>query len=98
MPTKKSTTPPLTEREQELVAIGASIGGNCIPCLEWHYEKCIELGMTRAQLTQAIDVAKMVKEVPNQKIYDTAKKLLRGGQTKGKKTQPCKGGVCALPR
>jgi len=105
MPTKKKPTPakkaasPLTEREQELVAIGASIGGNCIPCLEWHYERCVELGLTRAQLAQAIDVAKIVKEVPNQKIYDTAKNLLRGTQTaKGKKTQGCKGGVCALPQ
>jgi len=106
MPTRKAKTspkkaaPPLTERDLELVAIGASIGGNCIPCLEWHYEKCIELGMTRAQLTEAIDVAKMVKEVPNQAIYDTAKKLLRGAArtAKSKTPQACKNGVCALPR
>ena len=37
----------LSEKEKELVAIGASIGGNCIPCLEWHYKKCIELGFTK---------------------------------------------------
>jgi AhpD family alkylhydroperoxidase len=65
----------LTLKEQELVAIGASIAGNCIPCLEWHYKKCVELGFTHEQLAKAIAVAKKVKEVPNQKIYEAADKL-----------------------
>jgi 4-carboxymuconolactone decarboxylase len=68
----------LTLKEQELVAIGASIGGNCIPCLEWHYNKCVELGFTQQQLAKAIAVAKKVKEVPNQKIYEAANKLNEG--------------------
>jgi 4-carboxymuconolactone decarboxylase len=65
----------LTKKEIELVAIGASIGGNCIPCLEYHYEKCVELGFTKQELTKAIAVAKKVKEVPNQKIYEAADRL-----------------------
>jgi len=76
----------LTERERELVAIGASIGGNCIPCLEYHYEKCIALGFTKEQMQDAIDVAKKVKEVPNNKIYETANKLVAGNNEKG---EPC---------
>jgi len=66
---------PLSLKEQELVAIGASIGGNCIPCLEYHYEKCKELGLTKQELAKAIAIAKMVKEVPHQKIYETADTL-----------------------
>jgi len=65
----------LTEKELELVAIGASIGGNCIPCLEYHYKKCVELGFSQRQLAKAIAMAKKVKEVPNQKIYETAARL-----------------------
>jgi len=65
----------LSEKEKELVAIGASIGGNCIPCLEYHYKKCKELGYSEEELREAIDMAKMVKEVPNKKIYETADKL-----------------------
>ena len=76
----------LTERERELVAIGASIGGNCIPCLEYHYEQCIALGCTKEEMQEAFDVAKLVKEVPNNKIYETAKNLVEG---KGENGEPC---------
>jgi len=81
----------LTERERELVAIGASIGGNCIPCLEYHYEKCIALGLTKEEIQDAFNVAKMVKEVPNNKIYETAKNLVEGKPccTPNGKGEPC---------
>lgn len=65
----------LTEKEKELVALGSAIGGNCIPCLEWHYKKCINLGFGEPELKEAIAMAKKVKEVPFQKIYETAKML-----------------------
>jgi 4-carboxymuconolactone decarboxylase len=91
----------LTQKEIELVAIGASIGGNCIPCLEWHYEKCVELGFTKQELAKAIAVAKQVKEVPNQKIYETADRLNGTSHSKkkgkpGKKGNDCVGGCCAI--
>jgi len=66
----------LSEKEKELVAIGAAIGGNCIPCLEWHYKKCIELGFTKDQMRLAIAMAKKVKEVPNKMIYEAADQLI----------------------
>lgn len=65
----------LTELEKELVAIGAAIAGNCMPCLQWHYKKCVELGLDKEQLKEVIDMAKTVKEVPIEKIYDLADKL-----------------------
>lgn len=65
----------LSEKEKEMVALGSAIGGNCIPCLEWHYEKCIELGFSKDELKEAIEMAKKVKEVPNKKIYEMAKEL-----------------------
>ena len=34
-------------KTKELVAIGAAIGGNCIPCLEWHYKKCREADLAQ---------------------------------------------------
>lgn len=70
----------LTEKEKELVAIGASIGGNCIPCLDWHYKKCIGLGFSKEEMQDAFDMAKMVKEVPNKKIYEKADNLIGGKQ------------------
>lgn len=65
----------LSEKEKEMVALGSAIGGNCIPCLEWHYKKCTELGFSKDELKEAIEMAKKVKEVPNKKIYETAKTL-----------------------
>jgi|GEM_PF-1673424 len=68
----------LTERERELVAIGASIGGNCIPCLEKHYNKGIEAGISRGEMQEAFYMAKRVKETPNRIIDETADRLNGG--------------------
>jgi len=84
----------LTEKELELVAIGASIGGNCIPCLEYHYKKCVELGFGQQELTEAITMAKKVKEVPNQKIYETADKLNGTSQKADTNACCCEGSAC----
>jgi 4-carboxymuconolactone decarboxylase len=65
----------LSEKEKELVAIGSSIGGNCIPCLSYHYKRCRELGYSKEEMQEAFDMAKKVKEVPNEKIYEAAEKL-----------------------
>jgi len=78
----------LTTREKELVAIGSSIGGNCIPCLEWHYNKCKELGLSKEEMQDAIAMAKKVKEVPNKKIYEAADKLV-GEDTNNPSSTSC---------
>jgi AhpD family alkylhydroperoxidase len=66
----------LDSKTRELVAIGASIGCNCITCLEWHYKKCIELGIPKQTIKEAVDMAKKVKEAPKNKIFETADRLL----------------------
>ncbi|AFV01164.1 MULTISPECIES: carboxymuconolactone decarboxylase family protein [unclassified Dehalobacter] len=60
---------------KELVAVGAAVAGNCIPCLQWHYNKCIELGIPIEDVKEAIEMARMVKEVPIKKIDELAEKL-----------------------
>lgn len=60
----------------ELVALSASIAGNCIPCLEWHYKKCIELGIPKEEIRQTIEIAKKVKQAPIKKINEVADQLL----------------------
>jgi len=71
----------LSEKEKELVAIGAAIGGNCIPCLQWHYQKCRQLGCSNDEMGEAFAYAKKVKEVPNDKIYEAAEGLLTQNKT-----------------
>lgn len=58
----------LDEKTIELVALGAAIGGNCIPCLEWHYKKCLELNIPKEEIFEAIETAQKVKNVPINKI------------------------------
>lgn len=71
---------PLDEKTKELVALGASLAGNCLPCLTYHYKKCRQLGIGVDDLDEALDMAKAVKEVPIKKIYQLANSLLKSGE------------------
>jgi len=70
----------LDEKTKELVALGASLAGNCLPCLKYHYKKCRELGIAVDDLDEALETAKTVKEVPIKKIYQLANSLLESGE------------------
>jgi len=69
----------LDEKTKELVALGASLAGNCLPCLKYHYKRCRELGIAVDDLDEALEMAKTVKEVPIKKIYQLANSLLESG-------------------
>ena len=49
-------------RIEELIAIGASVTANCQPCLEYHVQKARENGADDAEISRAIEVAKMVRK------------------------------------
>jgi len=66
----------MDEKTKELIAVGAAVAGNCIPCLDWHYKKCIELGIPKDEIKEAIELAKIVKNVPIKKINELAQNLL----------------------
>lgn len=65
----------IDNKTKELVALGAAVAGNCIPCLQWHYNKCIELGISNEDISEAIEMARTVKNVPISKIDELAKRL-----------------------
>ena len=66
----------LNVKTKELVAVGAAIAGNCIPCLQWHYNKCMELGIPIEDVKEAIEMARTVKGVPIKKIDELTEKLI----------------------
>lgn len=70
---------PLDERTKELVALGASLAGNCFPCLRYHYKRCRELGIAVDDMRDALEMARTVKDVPNKNISDLANALLESG-------------------
>jgi len=66
----------LNPKEHELVALGAAIASNCVPCIEYHIPEARKAGLSDAQILEAILLADKIKQVPARKVLDAAKKLL----------------------
>jgi len=52
----------MDERTKELIAIGASVGAHCQPCLTYHVEKARELGLDDEEIRVAIETGHMVEK------------------------------------
>jgi AhpD family alkylhydroperoxidase len=68
----------LNNTERELVAIGAAIASNCVPCIEYHIPEARKAGLTDAQIGEAVRLADRVRQVPAKKVLDAAMALLGG--------------------
>lgn len=66
----------LNKKEHELVALGAAIASNCVPCIEYHIPEARKAGLTDAQVLEAVLLADKIKNVPARKVLDAAKGLL----------------------
>ena len=52
----------LEETTERLIAIGAAMASNCIPCFEHLYEKAITSGIPAEQIRRASEIAALVKK------------------------------------
>lgn len=52
----------MDEKTKELIAIGASISGHCQPCLKYHIEQAVKLGIDLEGINTAIAVGKTVEK------------------------------------
>ena len=66
----------LTPRESELVALGAALGSNCVPCIEYHIPQARKAGLTDPEIHAAIQQADKVRQVPARKVLEAALNLL----------------------
>ncbi|MRR38069.1 carboxymuconolactone decarboxylase family protein [bacterium] len=66
----------LTPRERELVALGAAMGSNCVPCVEYHIPEARKAGLADPEIHAAIRLADKVRQVPARKGLQTALKLM----------------------
>lgn len=64
----------LSPVERELVAIGASVASNCIPCVTYHMAKAKKLGMSDAQIMEAVELADKVRQVPARAVLDAVQR------------------------
>lgn len=91
----------LSPSERELVALGAALGTNCIPCLEHHIPEARKAGLTDAQIAEAIRLADTLRQVPAREVLDAAVRILRDrpadGQAEDKESprgQPTQASCC----
>ncbi len=62
----------LNLRERELVALGAALASNCVPCIEFHVPAARKAGLTDAEIGEAIALADKIRQVPAGKVLDAA--------------------------
>jgi AhpD family alkylhydroperoxidase len=66
----------LTPAEQELVAIGASVGAGCHPCLEYHLAEAARVGLAQSDMIQALADAECVKRSACNELAVRGRELL----------------------
>lgn len=64
----------LTPVERELVAIGASVASNCIPCVTYHMAKARKLGLSDAHIMEAVELADKVRQVPARAVLEAVQR------------------------
>ena len=62
----------LSEKEKELVALGAALGSNCIPCIVYHVAVAKKLGVEDEAIKEAVDLADKIRAVPAAQVLKTA--------------------------
>lgn len=66
----------LSSPERELVALGAALGSNCVPCIEYHIPEARKVGLSDQQIQEAIQLADKVRQVPARKVLAAALGML----------------------
>jgi AhpD family alkylhydroperoxidase len=84
----------LTPREAELVALGAALGSNCVPGIEYHIPQARKAGLTEAEIHAAIQLADKVRQVPARKVLEAALNLLPQAAGAASSTAPGEGCGC----
>ncbi|HLF36871.1 MAG TPA: carboxymuconolactone decarboxylase family protein [Anaerolineales bacterium] len=55
-----------------LIAVGASVTANCLPCLEANISKAVENGAVESEIEQALKVGRLVRQGAATKVDDFA--------------------------
>lgn len=66
----------MDEKTTELIAIGASVGAHCQPCLTWHLTKARELGIDDASIHAAIEIGHRVEKGAMSAMHKFSTELL----------------------
>lgn len=90
----------MDEKTKELIAIGASIAGHCQPCLKYHIEQAVKLGMDIEEINTAIAVGKTVEKGALKAMDNYSKEQMENLNSTGKLSSNndcgCVGSSCCL--
>jgi len=62
----------LNPKEKELVALGAALGSNCIPCVVYHLGVAEKIGIPDEEIEEAVELADEIRKVPAAQVLKTA--------------------------
>ena len=62
----------LNNREKSLVALGAAIASNCVPCVEYHIPGAQRAGLSDIEIDKALEIADKVRQVPARAVLEAA--------------------------
>ena len=72
--------PALTDKERELVAVGAAVGAGCQPCTQYHVRAALESGLSQEDVRRAVDEAEAVRREGGIAVSNVGRRLLGGEQ------------------
>lgn len=89
----------LNPRDRALVALGAALGSNCVPCVEYHIPQARKAGIADDEIQAALALADSVRQVPARKVLEAATRSLTSAQAAGAATSatPAKDCGCDGP-
>lgn len=73
----------------ELVALGAAMAANCLPCLQHHHQKARALGVSEDDMTRAVNTAMTVKKMAERETLKGADQLLSSAPDDGEGSCCC---------
>lgn len=78
----------LDQKDKELVAIGASVGALCRPCIEHHIPAGRDAGLTEPELARAAGVAEATHRIAAELLFGRTRELLRSGEVPARAAAP----------
>ena len=85
----------LSKRDRELVALGAALGSNCVPCVVFHVGAARKLGLSTDEIREALTLADTVRQVPAKQVLSTAEAQLDEAADEGNDPGGASGCSCS---
>ena len=75
-----------TDKVEYLIAIGAAVAANCIPCFEHLYAKAVQSGSSQVEIQRASEIAGQIKNGAHIALKNSMNEIMETGDTN---KQPC---------